>query len=75
MQLDNQSYKEWSFGRICKVQLCDENKNLMDKSILEKYRKFKCCVFINFEYMLNQMVWSNQIIWVGIVTQSNERIS
>ena len=43
-------FKEWSFDRKCKVQLSDENKILMVKSMLEKYRKYKCCVFIDFEY-------------------------
>ena len=60
-------YKEWSVDRICKDLLSDENKILMDKSmldqlydenkilsdkaILEKYRKYKCWVFIDFEYI------------------------
>ena len=48
-------YKEWSFDRICKVQLSDEKKILMDKSILERYRKYKCCVFIDFEYICKLM--------------------
>ena len=44
-------YKEWSFDRICKVQLSDENEILMNKSMLERYRKYNCCVFIEFEYI------------------------
>ena len=44
-------YKEWSSDRICKVQLSDENKILMVKSMLGRYRKYKCCVFIDFEYI------------------------
>ena len=36
---------------MCKVQLSDENKILIDKSMLERYRKYKCCVFIDFEYI------------------------
>ena len=44
-------YKELSFDRICKVQLSDENKVLMDNSMFERYRKYKCCVFIDFEYI------------------------
>ena len=44
-------YKELSFDRICKVQLSDENKILMDKSMFEGYRKYKCCIFIDFEYI------------------------
>ena len=44
-------YKDWSFNRICKVHLSDENKMLMDKSMFERYRKYKCCVFIDFEYI------------------------
>ena len=30
-----------TLGRICKVQLSDENKILMDNSMLERYRKFQ----------------------------------
>ena len=38
--------------RRYKVQLSDENQILIDKSMLERYRKYKCCVFIDFEYMI-----------------------
>ena len=39
MHIDNQSILTgWSFDRKCKVQLSDENKILMDKTILERYR-------------------------------------
>ena len=31
--------------------MSDENKILVDKSMLERYRKCKCCVFIDFEYI------------------------
>ena len=31
--------------------MSDENKSLMDKSMLERYRKYKCCVFIDFEHI------------------------
>ena len=31
--------------------MSDENKISNDKSILEKYRKYECCVFIDFEYI------------------------
>ena len=48
-------YKEWSFDRVCKVQLSDEIEILMDKSMLERYRKYKCCVFIDFEYSLGRV--------------------
>ena len=44
-------YKEYSFDRIGKAQLSDENKLFIDKSMLERYRKYKCCVFIDFEYI------------------------
>ena len=46
-------YKDSSFDRICKVKLSDENKNLIDKCMLERYRKYKCCVFIDSEYICN----------------------
>ena len=52
-------YKGWSFDRICKIQLSDENKFLIDNSILERYRKYKCCVFIDFEYTK----WYNVSRW------------
>ena len=45
-------YKDWSFDRKGNVQFSDENKILMDKSMFERYRKCKCCVFIDFEYMM-----------------------
>ena len=34
-----------------KVQLSHENKISIDKIMLERYRQYKCCVFIDFEYM------------------------
>ena len=33
------------------LQFSDENNILIDKSILERYRKCMCCVFIDFEYI------------------------
>ena len=59
-------YKDWSFDRICKVQLPYENKMLLGKSINERYRKYKCCVFIDFEYMIrthryHQYIYSVQV--------------
>ena len=36
---------------MCTVQSSDENKILIDKSMLERYRKYECCVFIDFEYI------------------------
>ena len=42
--------KENIVDRICKVQLSDENKILIGKSMLKRFRKYKCCVFIDFEY-------------------------
>ena len=32
------------------IELSGEIKTLIDKSMLEIYRKYKCCVFIDFEY-------------------------
>ena len=46
-------YKEYSLDRKCKAKLSDEKIILIDKSMLEKYRKYKCCVFIDFEYRSN----------------------
>ena len=43
-------FKELYFDRKCKVQLSDENKTLIDKSMYKEYRKYKCCGFIDFEY-------------------------
>ena len=52
-----------------KVQLSDENKILMDKSMLERHRKYKCCVFIDFVYTVpwkcNTWVW-NQQYWSSL---------
>ena len=31
--------------------MSDANKILIEKSMVEKNRKYKCCVFIDFEYM------------------------
>ena len=33
------------------MQLSDENKILMDEFMLERYRKYKCCVYIAYEYV------------------------
>ena len=52
-------YKECSFDRICKAQLSDKNKILMETSMLERYRKYKCCVFIDFEYSNENQSISN----------------
>ena len=38
------------------MQLSDQNKILKDKSMLERYRKYKCWVFIDFEYTCVQKV-------------------
>ena len=43
--------KSYFFYRICKVQYSDENKILIVKSMLGRYRNYKCCVFIDFEYI------------------------
>ena len=53
--------KKWSFDRICKAQLSYESKTLMDKSMLERYRKCKCCVFIDFEYIYIHAITSIDI--------------
>ena len=45
----NQTHKK-SYDRICKVKLSNKNKILIAKSMLERYRIYKCCVFIDFEY-------------------------
>ena len=37
MYIDNQSLQRMIFDRICKAQLSDENKILMDKSMMERY--------------------------------------
>ena len=50
MQIDNQQYNEYSFDRICKIQLYDEKKILIDNTLLEIYQKYKCYIFIDFEY-------------------------
>ena len=42
--------KENIVDRICEVQLSDDNKIMIGKSMLERFRKYKCCVFIDFEY-------------------------
>ena len=44
-------HKELSVDRICKVKVSDENKILINQSMLESYQKYKCCVFIAFEYI------------------------
>ena len=54
MHIDTNQFKDLSFDTRCKVQLSDENKILMDKSLFERYRKYKCCVFIDFEYILSK---------------------
>ena len=36
-------------------QLSGENKTLIDKSMFERLWKYKCCVFIDFEYMYMYM--------------------
>ena len=37
----------------------DENTILMNKSMFEKYQKYKCCVFIDFEYSKNSHIDQN----------------
>ena len=56
MHIYNQ-YEELSFDIIYKVQLSNENKILMDKSKLGRFRKHKCCVFIDFEYIKASADW------------------
>ena len=50
-------YNEWSFDSIWKVQMSDENKILIVKSMLKRYRKYKCCVFIDFEYICSDLYY------------------
>ena len=56
-------YKEYSFDRIGKAQLSDENKLFIDKSMLERYRKYKCCVFIDFEYSNDVLIYFSMNIF------------
>ena len=68
-------YKEWSFDTICKAQLSDENKILMDKSMLQRYRKYKCCVFIDFEYMYELDLFMTLPAVTGDLLLSNPELS
>ena len=65
MHTDNCQHKELSLDRICKVKLSDENKILIDKSMLESYRKYKCGVFIDFEHI--NFTYYTGFLWDGIM--------